>query len=175
VNLGTARVLIIVALIAAGAVVLAEGFPPESVSAGPGTPSESPSPTDQPSGTGTPTPTDAPTNGPKPNTTGVSFMTLNGTTVAGLAGAAQEVLVADGYVKAQEADNSPTQGVASTTVYYRTGAGEQQNKADAQYVAEKYFDGAQVRELSTLYDDVAPKSASIVIVVGEDYASSLAA
>jgi hypothetical protein len=168
-------VVIIVALIAAGAVVLAQGFTSETVSAGAGTPSPSVTPTDQPSETGSPTPTTSPTAGPEPNKTGVSFMTLNGTSVAGLAGAAQEVLVADGYVKAQEADNSPTQGVASTTVYYRSGDGEAQNKADAQYVARKYFDGAQVGRLSSLYDDVAPKSASIVIVVGEDYASSLAA
>ena len=102
-------------------------------------------------------------------------MSLNGTTVAGLAATAQELLVADGYLVATPAANSPTQGVSTTTVYYRTGTDEEQNKADAEYVAEHYFNGAQTGRLSPLYDDAVPKSAAIAIVVGDDFAQSIAA
>lgn len=178
-NLGTARILVVVALVAVGAVVLARGFEPQpATGAAPTvtpTPSDSVTPSQTPTGSETPTPTGGPTDGPEPNTTGVTFMSLNGTSVAGLAGAAQEMLEADGYVKAADADNSPTQGVSTTTVYYQTGDDEQQNKADAGYVAETYFDGAQTGRLSPVYDDFVPASASIVIVVGEDFADAQAA
>jgi hypothetical protein len=178
VNQGTARIVIVVALVAVGAVVLSRGFDPETTTAA--TPSTSPTPTQtptqQPTDTGSPEPTGEPTTeGPEPNTTGVLFMTLNGTSVAGLAGAAQEMLEADGYRHALEADNAPSSGVETTTVYYRGGDEIDQNRADAQYVAETYFEGAQTARLDAIYQDIVPDSAELVIVVGQDYADSLAA
>ncbi len=175
-NLGTARIVIVAALVAVGAVVLSRGFEPDTVAPTPsGSPTPTGSPTAQPTDVVSPTPTGEPDEGPEPNTTGVTFMTLNGTSVAGLAGAAQELLEDAGYVTATDADNSPTQGVSTTTVYYRTGDDEAQNKADAAYVANEFFEGAQVGRLSPLYKDVVPDSASIVVVVGEDFAASIAA
>jgi len=178
VNLGTARIVIVAALVAVGAVVLARGFDPQpDAAASPSlspTPSDSVTPSLEPTGSVTPTPS-GPSDGPEPNTTGVTFMSLNGTNVAGLAGAAQVMLEADGYVAAADADNSPTQGVSSTTVYYRTDEDEAQNKADAAYVAETYFDGAQTGKLSPVYTDFVPDSAAIVIVVGQDFADARAA
>jgi hypothetical protein len=177
VNQGTVRILVVVALIAVGAVVLSRGFDPETTSAATpsGTPTPTSIPTCDPTDTASPTPTGEPTEGPEPNTTGVFFMTLNGTDVTGLAGVAQELLVDAGYVTAAEADNSPTSGVETTSVYYRGGDDAAQNRADAQYVAEEFFDGAQVGRLGALFQDVVDDSAAIVVVVGEDFAASVAA
>jgi len=177
VNTGTTRLLIVVALLAAGAVVLARGFEPTGtpVAAGSGSPSPSPTPTTGPSGPASPTPSTQPSGGLSPNTTGVKFMALNGTSVTGLAATAQSLLEDDGYIAVQDADNSPTQGVAATTVYYRPGEDQAQNEADAQYVADTYFDGASIGRLAPLFDDVAPKSAALVVVVGDDFAQQQAA
>jgi hypothetical protein len=178
VNQGTFRIVIVVALIAVGAVVLANGFDDEpSVSATPtGSPTPTGTPTQEPTGTGSPTPTDTPTDeGPEPNTSGVLFQTLNGTEVTGLAGVAQKLLEEAGYVAAAPADNSPLGGVETTTVYYRGGDDQDQNRSDAQYVADEFFDGADVGRLGTLYDDVVDDTAAIVVVVGQDFADAIAA
>jgi hypothetical protein len=179
VNQGTVRIVIVVALIAVGAIALSRGFDPETTAAATPTESVSPSesPTEQPTDTGTPTPTDQPSEGPEPNTSGVLFMTLNGTSVAGLAAAAQEMLEEADYQSAKEADNSPVGGVETTTVYYRGGGDADQNRADAEYVAKEFFDGADVGKLDAdlFTDDLVPPSAAIVIVVGDDYAAAIAA
>ena len=178
-NQGTVRIVIVVALIAVGAIALSRGFEPDTTVAA--TPSQTPTPTqtptDQPTETETAPPTDEPSEGPEPNTSGVLFMTLNGTSVAGLAAAAQEMLEEADYQSAKEADNSPVGGVETTTVYYRGGGDADQNRADAEYVAKEFFDGAQVGKLDTdLYTNVlVPPSAAIVIVVGDDYAAAIAA
>ena len=170
-NLGTARIVIIVALVVAGAAVLANGFPESGGSvAGPSggaSPSGSPSspassPTTQPSPTG-----------PSPETTGVTFMALNGTTVTGAGAAAQQLLEKHGYTSVQAAVDAPSQGVAKTTVYYRGGQGGAQNKSNAAYVATTYFNGAPVKKLDPSLESVVPPSATIVVVVGDDFAQTL--
>jgi hypothetical protein len=171
-NLSTGRVLIIVALIVAGLAVLANGFADEGTAAA--SPSGSPSggASSPPATTGSPTTTTPPTQTPAPQKTGVLFMALNGTDVPGAGAAAQELLIAAGYKKVQEAANAPTSGVKKTTVYYRpddTG----QNQSDANYVARKYFNGALVKELDTDIKSAVPDSADLVVVVGDDYAQDL--
>jgi LytR cell envelope-related transcriptional attenuator len=172
VNLGTARIVIIVALVVAGAAVLANGFPESGGSvAGPSggsSPSGSPS-----SPTSSPTTTQPSPTGPSPETTGVTFQALNGTDVPGAAGAAQDLLTKDGYVAPGTPADAPSKGVTKTTVYYRAGTGGPQNKSNASYIADTYFHGASVKKLDPSLETVVPPSATIVIVVGQDYAQSL--
>ena len=171
-NLSTGRVLIIVALIVAGLAVLANGFADEGTTAA--TPTSSPTtPRTSPTETQPPASNEPPTETPAPNTEGVLFMALNGTTVTGAGAAAQERLTGHGYKKVQDAVDAPTQDIKTTTIYYRsddTG----QNKADATYVAETYFKGAAVKKLNTEIENVGiPESTAIVVVVGADWASKL--
>jgi hypothetical protein len=173
VNLGTARIVVIVALVVAGAVVLANGFPDNGQAAAPlgsTTPSQSTSPS-------TPiSPSETPTQTPSPQAAAdVTFMALNGTEVTGAGAAAQTLLTNHGYVSAQDATNAPSQGVQTTTVYYRGGQAASQNKSDATQIAHKYFQGADVKKLDTSLEGVVPAMAMIVVVVGQDYADTLAA
>ena len=173
-NQGTGRIVIIVALVVVGVAVLANGFDGGGGAVG-ATPSasETPSPTE----TTTPTETATPTATPEPQTTAVLFMALNGTSVTGLAAEVQDALVADGYIAAKEAANAPTSGVQVTTVYFRGGDGAAQNESDATYVAETYFPDidARVKELSDQFNEIVPNTATLAIVVGQDFADALAA
>jgi hypothetical protein len=172
VNLGTARIVVIVALVVAGAVVLANGFPDSGEAAAPvGSPS--PSQTTSPSSTTTPSQAPAsPT--PEPQAPGkVTFMALNGTEVTGAGAAAEQLLTQDGYVSAQTAADAPSKGVETTTVYYRGGQDAEQNKSDATQIADVYFNKADVKKLDTSLEGVVPSTAMIVVVVGQDYADSL--
>jgi hypothetical protein len=174
VNQGTARIVIIVALVVVGAAVLANGFDTAStgttVASSP-TPSSGPSaePTDSPSSSASESPA------PKPQKTGVAIMALNGTTVPGLGAAAQELLKADGYVAPVDAADAPNQNAAKTVVYYRTGTDEAQNQADARFIAKKYFGRAKVQPLASTYDELVPPSVTVVIVTGQDFADAVAA
>lgn len=173
-NRGTGRIVVIVALVVLGAVALAKGFPNTTPVAGPtgSTGTTGPGGT---TGGGTTGPTGpGGLTGPAANTTGVTFMVLNGTPVAGAAAALQQKLVADGYVPGADAQDSPTQGVTITSIYFRSGPGSGQNKADAGYINEHYFGGkAQISKLDPVFDPVVPKSATIVVVIGPDFADKL--
>ncbi len=175
VNQGTARIVIIVALVAVGAVVLANGFDGDG-----GVTAATPSGTGSPSPTGTLTPSEttppSATETPSPlQPSQVIFMALNGTDVTGLAAEAQQVLEDAGYTPAQEAGNAPTGGVQVTTVYYRGGANSAQNQSDAQYLADTFFEGAEVDRLGPAFDEsVVPSIATVVVVVGQDYADLVA-
>ena len=170
-NLGTARIVIIVALVVAGAAVLANGFPESGGSvAGP---SGGASPSVSPSSPATSPTTTPPPAGPSPETTGVTFQALNGTDVPGAAGAAQDLLTKDGYVAPGTPADAPSKGVAKTTIYYRAGTGGAQNRSNATYIADTYFHGASVKKLDPSLETVVPPSATIVVVVGQDYAQSL--
>ena len=103
----------------------------------------------------------------------MTFMALNGTTVTGAGAAAQQVLTKHGYTSVQDAVDAPSQGVAKTTVYYRGGQGGAQNKSNAAYVATTYFDGASVKKLDPSLESVVPPSATIAVVVGDDFAQTL--
>jgi len=174
VNLGTARIIVIVALVVVGAVVLANGFPDSGEAAAPvGSPSASVSRTSSPSDTGTPTQT-PPSPTPEPQAPkDVTFMALNGTEVTGAGAAAEQLLTQDGYVSAQTAADAPSKGVATTTIYYRGGQDAAQNQSDATQIADTYFNKADVKKLDTSLEGVVPSTAMIVVVVGQDYADSL--
>ena len=169
-NLSTGRVLVIVALIVVGLAVLANGFSDS------GTTGATLSPT--PSGAGhttstTPPPTSVPPSPtPPPQTKNVSFMAMNGTDVPGAGAAAQQKLSDAGYIVATPAIDAPTSGIKKTIVYYRDDDNAPQNQSDANYIAEKYFKKAEVKPLDPTMQGV-PKAATIVVVVGEDYAQQL--
>jgi hypothetical protein len=170
-NLSTGRIVIIVGLIVVGLAVLANGFEGDTTTATAA--SGSPSPTDSPSRTGSPTDTASPTETPAPQTKGVLIMALNGTDVTGAGAAAQTMLVDDGYKAPQDAVDAPVQGVKKTTVYYRDDDNAAQNEADATYIADEYFSGAPVKPLDPDVDNIVPSSVTVVVVVGEDWASKL--
>jgi hypothetical protein len=102
-------------------------------------------------------------------------MALNGTSVTGAGAAVQNLLQDDGYAPVLDAADSPVTNVPTTIVYFRAGAQGDQNEADAQYINAHYFNGqAEVLKLDlSVFGDVAPRSASIVVVVGDDIASDL--
>jgi LytR cell envelope-related transcriptional attenuator len=172
VNLGTARIVVIVALVVAGAVVLANGFSDTGEAAAP-TGSVSPSGSVSPGSS--PSPTQPAVETPSPQSPGdVTFMALNGTEVSGAASAAQDKLTRKGYVAVEGSpDDAPSKGVETTTIYYRGGQDAAQNKSDATEIAEKYFQGADIKKLDTSLEGIVPAEAMIVVVVGQDYADSL--
>jgi hypothetical protein len=169
VNLGTARVVIIVALVVVGVAVLANGFTDVGATAGAPT-----GPSASVSGSASPSQSQSPqaSSSPKPNQHGVLIMVLNGTASTGLAAQVQDVLVGKGYVAPNDPGNSPVPGVEKTTVYYRTGTEEDQNHADAQYLAETYVDNAAVQRLGPVFDDIVPNTVTVVVVLGQDYADA---
>lgn len=166
-NLGTARVVIIVALVVVGVAVLANGFTDVGqavgTSTGPSTSSSgSPSPSQSQSSQSS--------SAPSPQQNGVLIMVLNGTDSTGLAAVVQDALKKKGYVAPNDPSNSPVPGVEKTTVYYRTGPQEDQNLADANYLAATYLDGAEIQKLGPVFDDVVPNTVTVVVVLGQDYA-----
>lgn len=184
VSLGTWRIVIIVALVVSGVAVLANGFNDEATSVALPTPSVSvgPSPTEtnEPSEPASPSETGSPAETPPPQKKAdVPIAVFNGTVVSGLAASAWELLTGAGYASAQEPADAPAQDAETTTVYYRGGESAAQNKADATYIAKKYFDfgegPAKVEELRTVFEDVLAPTAQVAIVVGQDYADSIAA
>ena len=101
-------------------------------------------------------------------------MAMNGTNVTGAGAAAQTVLTDAGYTATKNAIDAPTGGIAKTIVYYRDDQDSAQNQSNANYVAEKFFKKASVKPLDPNLAGV-PASATIVVVVGDDYAQQLVA
>ncbi len=167
VNLGTARIVIILALAAGGIAILANGFgsaavvlPPTGAGgSGTGSPSSSPSSS----------PTQPPKQTPSPKIKGVQIAVFNGTNEAGLAAQVQQVLEADGYVAAQGPADAASKPVPKTIVYFRGGSNAAQNRSDAKYVADTYFSGARVAVLDQTLGANIAASAQVVIIVGVDY------
>ena len=173
-NLSTGRVLVIVALIVGGLAILANGFTDSGSAAAP---SVSPSATTGGHSSSTSPPTTetaSPTVTPAPETRGVLFMAMNGTDVPGAGAAAQTKLTDAGYTAPKDAIDAPTSGIKKTIVYYRDDQDAAQNQSNAAYVAQKFFKGATVKPLDPNLTGV-PASATIVVVVGEDYAQQLVA
>jgi hypothetical protein len=175
VNAGTARILIIVALVAVGAVVLANGFDDEPSTAASPTPTASISPGTSPSASASVSPGGEPVSTPSPNTGEIGIVVLNGTGVAGLAATAQDMLVSEGYTAPIDPTNAPQTGVEVTTVYFRGGENADQNEADATYISETFFPGSKVAKLGPSFDELVVDSVTVAVVVGEDYAESVAA
>lgn len=167
VNLGTARIVIILALAVGGIAVLANGFASGAVVTPPtgGGGSDTASPSSSTSSS----PTQPPKETPPPVIEGVQIAVFNGTNETGLAAQVQQVLDADGYVAAQDPADAATKPVPRTIVYFRGGADTSQNRSNARYIADTYFDGARVAILDPeLAVDIA-ESAQAIIIVGVDY------
>jgi hypothetical protein len=178
VNLGIARVVIVVALAAAGISVLVGGFP-GSVATAPGGPGSS-SPTTPPPSSPTHTKTNTPPQTPAPNTSGVTFAVLNGTTVPGLASDFETFLQGKDYLVGKPADDSPIKPITETTVYFRGGNDAAQNRADAVYVARKDINGPGVKakvhalgpEFASTLTGPGDNQVVLLIVLGTDYANA---
>ena len=167
-NLGTARIVIILALVAGGIAVLANGFGSAAVVTPPagsgGDGSASPSDASPSS-----SPTQPPKETPSPQIEGVLIAVFNGTNEAGLAAEVQQLLEADGYVAAQDPGDADSKPVPRTIVYFRGGANAPQNRSNARYIADTYFEGARVAVLDPeLAVDIADE-AQAIIIVGVDY------
>lgn len=169
VNLGTARIVIVVALVVGGIALLANGFS-GTVVAGPVGGGSSPSAGS--SGSPSSTPSKPPRVLPSPQIKGVAIAVFNGTNTVGLAGQVEQMLEADGYVKAQDPADAPSKPVAKTVVYFRGGATAAQNRSDAKYVAAHYLNHAAVKLLGSDQASSVDSSAQIVIILGVDYASA---
>jgi hypothetical protein len=172
VNLSTGRVLVIVALIVVGLAILANGFSDSGTSAATLTPTAATGGGGHTSSSTPPPTSSAPTPTPAPQTKGVLFMAMNGTDVPGAGAAAQQKLTDAGYTAATNAIDAPTSGIKKTIVYYRDDQNAPQNQSNANYIASKYFKTAEVKPLDPSMQGV-PKSATIVVVVGQDYAQQL--
>lgn len=167
VNLGTARIVIILALAVGGIAVLANGFATGAVVTPPT--GGGGSDTTSPSSSASSSPTQPPKETPSPQIEGVQIAVFNGTNETGLAAQVQQVLDADGYVAAQDPADTDTKPVPKTIVYFRGGADASQNRSNARYIADTYFDGAQVAILDPeLAVDIAD-NAQAIIIVGVDY------
>jgi hypothetical protein len=171
VNLGTARILVIVGLVVAGVIVLANGFGDDASSAAVPQPTGTVAPTTAAPTTSAPT-TAAPTQTPSPQVKGVVVMVFNGTTAAGLAAQGQDVLTSAGYSAPYDPADSPVTGIPNTIVYFKGGSGAAQNESDATAMARKYFKGAKVKELGPDYQSVVQRDVQVVVVLGQDYADA---
>ena len=165
-NTGTIRIAIVAALLAVGALVMTNGFADTGATAdgppagGSSTSSDSPTPTatDTPSA---PVQTPSPA-APKDTTVAV----FNGTRSVGLAGIVMDDLTAAGYITGQDPADAPSTPVEKTVVYFGGGTDADQNESDASALAESFFKGAKIKELSPDLGDVVDKGVQVVIVVG---------
>ena len=172
-NIGTARIVIVLALAVGGIAILANGFG-GGVAAAPPVDGGGSSSSGSPSPTASASPTKPPKETPSPQVVGVLIAVFNGTNETGLAGQVQQTLEADGYVAAQDPADAPSKPVDKTIVYFRGGANASQNRSDANYVADTYFEGARVSLLGADQAASIAKSAQVVIIVGVDYANQVA-
>lgn len=173
-NLGTGRIVVIVALLVVGAAVLANGFADGGSALEPGGgPSGSAAASETPSGSpsGPTSPTASPTPVPQ-EPSEVLIQVFNGTNVTGLGATAETFLEGKGYTINAVAQDAPSKPVAKTIVYYRGGADAAQNESNATRVAKKYFKGAKVMELDPAIDDLVERTTQVVVVVGDDYAAT---
>jgi hypothetical protein len=177
VNLGTARIVIIVALVVAGVAVLANGFSSGAVLTPPGGAggTTAPGAIGPDSSSPTTSATKPPRVIPSPVIQGVLIAVFNGTNSTGLAGQVQQLLMADGYVAAQDPADVNPKPVAKTVVYFRGGASALQNRSEAQHVSDTYFHGARVTLLSSSVASTIDPTAQVVIIVGVDYANATTA
>jgi LytR cell envelope-related transcriptional attenuator len=161
VNLGTWRIVILLALVVSGAVILSNGFGDVQVGATPT--SSEPGPTTSV----TPTPTESPAPPLEGQVDGVTFAVFNGTEEIGFAGQVTIDLEDAGYSAAQDADDAPTT-TRRTTVYFRGGQDADQNRANAKLLADTHLPGARVARLNPSFGDLVPADTQLVVVLGQD-------
>ena len=115
-NTGTARIVIIVALVVVGGLLLANAFDDSGVAEAGGpsgaVTSPTPSSTSTPTGTQT-TQTPPPTPDPQPPKD-VTVAVFNGTNHVGLAGTVMEQLLGHGYKQGQVRADAPNKPVSKT-------------------------------------------------------------
>ena len=166
-NLGIARLAIVLALVVGGVAVLANGFTDEGEAAGaPGSPSPSPYPSPSPS------PSQPPQETVVPNQEGVLVQVLNGTAVPGLAGDFQILLEEENYLRAGDPTDAPNKPVVDSVVYFRRDGNAEQNRADAQLLSETYLGGVPVEPLPPAIAEVVDPAADVVVLLGEDQAGA---
>jgi hypothetical protein len=167
VNTGTIRIAIVVALVAVGALVLTNGFTDAGTAAAPSVGASSTPPADSPTPTATNT-SQAPAETPAPSAPkDTTVAVFNGTVTTGLAGIVAEELTGDGYKLGQDPGDVPSKPVEKTVVYFVGGADAAQNRSDATALADQYFKGAKVKELSSdLGVEELDKDVQVVVVVG---------
>ena len=168
-NTGTARIVLIVALLVTGGLLLANGFDATNTAAVGAQPSggtsPSPSPSD-PTSTKTDPPPEAPET-PKPAAAkDTPIAVFNGTDSLGLATSVMDRLSGDGYRVGQEPTDAPQKPVPKTAVYFLGGADAEQNESNATALADTYFKGAKVKELSADLGDLVDQGVQVVVVVG---------
>jgi len=159
----TVRFLIIVALAASGVAVIANAFPGsgERPLADGGISTEEPK---TPVETDTAPPKEADGTAAKP-TKDLRFAVFNTTDVDLLAAATAEKIETEGYKLGQQPGDADNVDV--TLVQYRS----DEHKADAEYIAKKFFKDAKVEQIPA--DSNVKDRVDIVIYVGNDYASTL--
>jgi LytR cell envelope-related transcriptional attenuator len=158
---GPVRVIIIVAAVAVGALVIANGFPragervPRARTTTPTTPAaRSPTPSQSPS--------PSPRQGPRCQIQGVHLGIYNGTETDLLAADTAEVLTGAGYT-IDDVDNAPA--TPKTILYYRT----RKDKVEATCLREDFFKGANIAPLPDGTE--IPDTVQVGIILGADFAS----
>jgi hypothetical protein len=172
VNLGTARIVIILALVVAGIAVLTNAFGPGTVALTPLDPGSSVG--GSPSGAASTSASASHSPGlvlPSPETTGVLVSVFSGVSAAGCAHKVYGMLVADGYVGADPASDATHKPIAKTVVYYRPDP-KHQNQADANSIAKTYFNSARVAKLPATFPGAVSGQAQAAVLIGADYASN---
>jgi LytR cell envelope-related transcriptional attenuator len=169
VNLGTARILIVVALVVAGIAVLANAFGQGTTAAftpagGGGSPAPSTSASPSASASHSPKPL------PSPATTGIHVSVFSGINTPGCAGTVNTMLTADGYVAADPPSDATHKPIPKSAVYFRPDPGHH-NQSDAIYMAAHYFDHAKVAKLTSTFPGVVSPQAQAVVLIGNDYTS----
>lgn len=169
-NLGAARLVIVIALVVTGIAVLSNAF-------GAGTSALTPldgggSPTPSGSSTTPPPPSHSPKPLPSPETTGVRVSVFNGIAAPGCAGKVNALLVGDGYVAA-DPPADVTSGVpwGRSAVYYRPDP-QHQDQSDATYLSTHYFNGVRVAKLPASFPGAVSPTAQAVVLIGNDYRTS---
>ncbi len=153
------RWVVVVAFIAVGAFILANGFgaSPSGAVGGPGSGSGTGgTPTTTPSRT----PTHQPTTATTPPLTGITVAVYNATSVTGLASNERQRLETDGWDVTKIGNVTAT--FTTTTIYYLKGA-----QAQAEYMKATYYPGAVVKAAPPAFQD-----AKITLILGTDFTAT---
>jgi hypothetical protein len=167
------RFLIIGVLAVAGILVLANAFDVGTTrAAAPATPAVAETKSPKPDETKEPKPEETATPEETGTLDGVRIQVFNGTSTTGLAAEVQDTLDKAGDpVLAGEPGNA-NENQSETIVYYR----DKSDRANAEYIAKRYFDGAPVEPMSRIppvnvggVTTEVSREVEVAIVVGENY------
>jgi hypothetical protein len=169
------RFVIVAVLAIAGVLVIGNAFDGTSTQAqSVASPAPAPSKTVRPKHEKTHTPKPASPSPSEPAATidGVRIEVFNATTTTGLAASVQSKLEKRNATPAGDPGNAATVAT-TTTLYYRDA---KTDKPSAEYIANRFFSGADVKPISQLPTVTVngatvevSKDVQVAIVVGEDY------